>query len=192
MEAGATLDASWIEPYADPSRYVVSIECEQFPEGGSIDFIPAGRQGTNYSTRVTSFNWQDFYDRLGGGAFLEAFKKKLRSEYDYVLIDSRTGVSDTAGVCTIQLPDSLVVFFTYNNQSIDGAYAVASYAAGVRRTTSALRVFPVPTRVDPFEEVRLKRRQRHAWKPPTSSLPMCRKAAAAPTGWGWKSLTHPT
>ncbi len=33
----------------------------------------------------------------------------MRKEYDYILVDSRTGVSDTAGICTVQMPDTLVV-----------------------------------------------------------------------------------
>ena len=36
---------------------------------GWIDLIPAGRQGPTYATRMNSFDWQNFYDRLGGGGF---------------------------------------------------------------------------------------------------------------------------
>ena len=86
-----------------------------------MDFIPAGRQGDAYSSRITSFDWQNFYDRLGGGVFLEAVKERMREEYDYILIDSRTGVSDASGICTVQMPDLLVVCFTLNHQSIEGA-----------------------------------------------------------------------
>ena len=75
--------------------------------------------------RVNSFNWQSFYDRFGGGVFLEALKDRMRKEYDYILIDSRTGVSDIAGICTVQLPDVLAIFFTPSIQSIQGAVAVA-------------------------------------------------------------------
>lgn len=168
VDAGQTLEASWIEQYADVSRHIAALDVE-FPEGGAIDLLGAGRQGPRYATHVTSFDWQRFYDRLGGGAFMEAVKRRLRADYDYVLIDSRTGVSDTAGICTVQMPDSLVVFFTYNNQSIDGAFAVATSAVAERQRlehrldpVGPFRVWPVPTRVDQFEEARLKRRQRHA------------------------------
>jgi hypothetical protein len=31
---------------------------------------------------------------------------------EYVLTDSRTGISDVSGICTMLLPDKLVVVFT--------------------------------------------------------------------------------
>ena len=37
-----------------------------------------------------------------------------------MLIDSRTGVSDIAGICTIDMPDQLVACYTLNRQSIYG------------------------------------------------------------------------
>ncbi|QQZ52444.1 hypothetical protein IFE09_00070 [Streptomyces microflavus] len=54
--------------------------------------------------RVNSFDWHSFYNRLGGGAFIDSLREQMARAYDYVLIDSRTGLSDTSGVCTIQLP----------------------------------------------------------------------------------------
>ena len=40
-----------------------------------------------------------------------------------MLIDSRTGLSDIADICTVHLPDVLVDCFTLSDQSIDGAAA---------------------------------------------------------------------
>jgi hypothetical protein len=88
--------APWFAPYADIARYATSLQWDDFGKG-TIDFVGAGRQGTSYSTRVNSFNWNDFYTRFGGGAFLEQMKSAAKASYDYVLIDSRTGVSDTSG-----------------------------------------------------------------------------------------------
>jgi cellulose biosynthesis protein BcsQ len=124
-------DPEWYLPYTDFSNYIVSINFPHFGAGGKIDFLPAGRQGEHYALAVNSFNWQNFYDRLGGGGFFEAVKQQARAQYDYVLIDSRTGVSDTAGICSVQMPDALVVCFTYNNQSIKGASAVARSAVAM-------------------------------------------------------------
>ena len=39
---------------------------------------------------------------------------------DYVLIDSRTGDTDVLGICTRQLPDSVVLMFTPNEQNLAG------------------------------------------------------------------------
>ncbi len=46
-----------------------------FPEGGTLDLLPAGKQDQIYPARVNSFNWASFYDRLGGGVFLEAVER---------------------------------------------------------------------------------------------------------------------
>ncbi len=154
-----TTSKDWYEPYTQIGRHAFSLNWD-FPGHGTLDLLPAGRQGSAYSTRVTSFNWADFYDRLGGGVFLEAFKRNLRAEYDYILIDSRTGISDTSGICTIQMPDDLVVCFTLNMQSVWGAAAAAQSAFEQRMTphrTSGLRIWPVPMRVELNERDRLER-----------------------------------
>src|SRR5688572_15150308 len=129
FDAAATPDGhqdDWYKPYANILRYAASLQYEHFEKSGTLDFISAGRLGSSYSTRVNSFNWSAFYDKLGGGKLLEEAKERMRLEYDYVLIDSRTGVSDTSGICTVQLPEILVVCFTLNNQSIEGAAAVSA------------------------------------------------------------------
>ena len=107
-------DPKWFDPYADMAQYAVPLEWEF--DGGRLDFVGAGRQGASYSMRVNSFDWHEFYDRLGGGAFLARAREHLKERYDYVLVDSRTGLSDTSGICTVQMPDALVVCFTLNNQ----------------------------------------------------------------------------
>jgi hypothetical protein len=148
----------WFYDRADLTRYAVRLDHE-FPEGAAFDFIGAGRQGPSYGMRVNSFQWGEFYEKLGGGVFLEAMKDKLRKQYDYILIDSRTGLSDTSGICTVQMPDELVVCFTLNRQSIFGAAAMARSADGQRRLPTGeqgLRIWPVPTRVELHEKVRLE------------------------------------
>jgi MinD-like ATPase involved in chromosome partitioning or flagellar assembly len=182
----STADSGWYLKFADLSSYLVSLDFDHFPRDGRIDMLPAGRQTDRYAVLVSSFNWQNFFDRLGGGGFLEAVKAQARAEYDYILIDSRTGVSDTAGICSVQMPDSLVVCLTYNNQNIKGAAAVARSAIAMKRkmTDEALaarrgenadragaiiedsprefRVFPVPMRVVLAESERLAMRQAFA------------------------------
>ena len=75
----------------------------KFPTDGYIDFVGAGRQGATYSERVNTFDWKRFYE-LGGARMLSSARDYLKARYDWVLIDSRTGVSDTSGICTMQLP----------------------------------------------------------------------------------------
>jgi MinD-like ATPase involved in chromosome partitioning or flagellar assembly len=129
-------------------NYVVGLDYE-FPSGGLIDFIPAGRQSTLYAQRVNTFDWENFYARLGGGKILQAARESLRDEYDLVLIDSRTGVSDTSSICTVQLPDKVAICFTLNRQSIEGAGAIA---ASIREQKGRqFKIFPVPTRLENAE-----------------------------------------
>lgn len=122
----------WAQRYLDIYRYAVTLSLPCTEGGGSLVFMPAGRQNTGYGNRVSAFDWDAFYADAGGRGFVEALAQRLRAEFDYVLIDSRTGVSDTAGICTIHLPDDLVVCFTYNNQNMLGASGVAQYAAAAR------------------------------------------------------------
>ncbi len=154
MVHGRDEDPEWYLPYADILEYAISLAW-RFPAGGMLDLVTAGRQGPSYAAQVNSFGWKNFYERLGGGAFLEAVMASMKREYDYVLVDSRTGVSDTAGVCTVQLPDALVVCFTLNNQSIEGASAVARSVVEAR-AGKPLAVFPVPTRVEEGEKRKLE------------------------------------
>jgi MinD-like ATPase involved in chromosome partitioning or flagellar assembly len=129
--------------------YVVGLDWD-FGGNGSISFLPAGRQDENYAQRVNTFDWDHFYERLGGGKLLEVERRALRANYDYILIDSRTGVSDTSSICTVHMPDLLAVFFTLNRQSIKGAAAVARSISDQRE--DGFRIFPVPTRVENAEE----------------------------------------
>jgi cellulose biosynthesis protein BcsQ len=153
----------WYLPLADISSYCIPIAWP-FPDGGRLDLLPSGKQDFSYSARVNAFNWTNFYDRLGGGVFLEAVKDNMRKGYDYVLIDSRTGLSDTSGVCTVQMPDTVVVCFTYNIQSIEGAVAVAASIRSLRESNLAsadplrsFRIYPMPMRVETAEKEQLDR-----------------------------------
>jgi CRP-like cAMP-binding protein len=146
-------EPGWHEKFARISPYSVSIQYN-FPDAGTIDFVPAGRQGSSYSALVSSFDWENFYDRLGGGGFLEALKRNMSELYDYVLIDSRTGLSDTAGICTVQFPDILVNCFSLSTQAIDGATAVAASVKS-QEQNNQIRIFPVPMRVEDGEQDKL-------------------------------------
>jgi MinD-like ATPase involved in chromosome partitioning or flagellar assembly len=159
MSPAGEADLEWYQPLADLASYAVSLDTGGlFPTGATLDFVPAGRQGAAYASRVNSFDWRNFFDRLGGGRFLDATAERLRREYDYVLIDSRTGVSDTSGICTVTLPDRLVVCFTLNSQSVHGAAAVTESVLHQREALGAseLLVFPIPMRVELSEHDRLE------------------------------------
>jgi hypothetical protein len=164
--AGETVPAAenvipteWVKSQANLLYYKTSIDC-RFPNEGRRDLVPAGRQGTSYPTRVNTFDWRLFYSAHRGGPLLDAVAARLREEYDYILIDSRTGVNDTSGICTIQLPDVLVVCFTLNNQGIIGASSIAEV---IRKQRPDLAIWPVPMRVELGEKKLLDDMKEFAW-----------------------------
>ena len=143
----------WHLEYARVDRHAVSLEWN-FPDGGRLDFLSAGRQNRDYSSAVCSLDWDNFYDRLGGGRFFRALREDMQNKYDYVLIDSRTGLSDVADICTIELPDVLAICFTLSDQSIEGAANVARQISGRYRERN-IRVLPVPMRIEAGEKEKL-------------------------------------
>jgi hypothetical protein len=148
----------WYQSSVSLLRYTQGVDWK-FPGNGTLEFVGAGRQNAAYGIQVMGFDWDDFHEHLGGGLFLQAVKHRLRGEYDFVLIDSRTGISDSSGVCTVQMPDTLIVLFALNRQSIEGAAAVAASADRQRRKTKdepALRIWPIPARIELAEKERLE------------------------------------
>jgi hypothetical protein len=163
-----------VREYADPRSYVRPLQLGGVV-AGKIDLLCAGQQDSTYAQKVADFDFTNLYERLEGEIFIDAAKAILvgKDGYDHVLVDSRTGVSDTSGFCTVALADTLIVCFTYNNQSVIGAsqiardirrQAEARRAAQVRDGTARrFRLFAVPSRVVHEQSDRLEPRQRHAW-----------------------------
>ena len=127
-----------------------------FPGRGYLDLMSAGRNDPSYDVRVSTFDWEAFYRKLGGAAFLDRLRAHLREEYDYVLIDSRAGLSDAGAVSTVALPDTLVVCFMLNPQIMEGCAATARSIVEQRRG-DPIRIVPVPTRVERAEKQLLDR-----------------------------------
>ena len=91
--------------------------------GGVIDYIAAGNyNSSDYYIQVEDFNWYQFYQLQGGNVFIEFLKQQLNQlPYDFIFIDSRTGVTDYSGICNIQFPDINVVVVAPNEQNMKGA-----------------------------------------------------------------------
>ncbi|MFB6889498.1 FxSxx-COOH system tetratricopeptide repeat protein [Kitasatospora sp. NPDC056327] len=144
----------WLATQGRLDRYLCGLALD-LPDGGRLDLMPAGRQNASYSAAVTSFNWRSFYTRpdIRGAEFLYALREQWTSSYDYVLIDSRTGVSDTSGICTVLMPDTVVDCFTLGAQSIRGGVDAAR--AIIDADERDIRVLPVPMRVEDAERAGL-------------------------------------
>jgi hypothetical protein len=102
-----------------------------------------------YWDKVRAFDWDRFYHNHG--SFFTHFREMLMAEFDYVLIDSRTGLTDIGGICTRVMPQKLVLVFAPNHQNIDGVVSVATRSIDYRmasRDPRSLTVFPVASRID--------------------------------------------
>jgi len=125
----------------------------QFQSSGkqsfSLDIIKSGLFDEGYSERLNAFNWLGFYESYP--SFFRILSQFLEGKYDYVLIDSRTGLADTSGICTMLLPDKLVLVFAPNDQNINGVLDVAKQALEYRLNSideRSLELYPLPSRID--------------------------------------------
>jgi tetratricopeptide (TPR) repeat protein/Mrp family chromosome partitioning ATPase len=143
-----------ISEHARVQQYAFSLNWK-FPEGGTLDFLSPGKQNRDYMATLSAMNWDEFYESLRGGQFLDELRADMKRHYDYVLIDSRTGLSDVADICTLHLPDILVDCFALSTQSIEGAAQVAKVIAE-QYASRGIRILPVPMRVDHAEKERVE------------------------------------
>jgi cellulose biosynthesis protein BcsQ len=135
----------------------------------SLDFIPAGnaqnlrsRDYTNgYSSSLSKIDWDSLYNDHGFAETLNKWREEWKKHYDLVLIDSRTGLADTVGICTIHLPDQLVMVFSANEQSVNGGCSVLKKAVQARtnfRYNPGLPdIIPILSRLDQQAEDELSK-----------------------------------
>ncbi|WP_198953315.1 FxSxx-COOH system tetratricopeptide repeat protein [Kitasatospora sp. CB01950] len=142
-------DPEWIEDFARIHPHALSLAWPHFPGSGRIDLVPAGQQNRDYS--VARLDWDLLYERYEGRRFIQSLRADMKRRYDYVLIDSRTGLTDTADICTVEMPDDLVVCFTLSDQSIDGSSRIARVIED-RYGDRDIRIMPVPMRIDEGEK----------------------------------------
>jgi hypothetical protein len=115
-----------------------------------ISILRAGRNDDGgYSRRVNTFNWEDLFKREP--TIYRRVAERLAERFRYVLIDSRTGVTDISGICTSLLPEKLIVVFTPNRQSLTGIRELVDRATSYRRSSDDLRpllIYPLPSRIE--------------------------------------------
>ncbi|MFI1866017.1 FxSxx-COOH system tetratricopeptide repeat protein [Streptomyces jumonjinensis] len=142
----ADVDDDWVAERARFNHCVIPVVWE-FPRNGRLDFLPAGTKNKGYLSAFSQFDWKPFMEGPRATQFIEAVKREFVQNYDYVLIDSRTGLSDISDICTVNLPHTLVTCFTPSSQSIDGAAAVAERIEAMYGNRN-IRILPVPMRVE--------------------------------------------
>lgn len=87
--------------------------------------IPAGdTNSSDYWKKLTAINWNDLlFENSSGITFLLNIKEKIKNEIspDYLLIDSRTGISEMSGITLSLLADDVVVITSNNRENLEGA-----------------------------------------------------------------------
>jgi len=117
-----------------------------------LRLMKAGLQDKTYVQRMQALNWDTLYSGHDLGNFLEELRENWKQFFDFVLIDSRTGITDIGGICTIQLPDILMLLLTANDQSLNGSLEVLERIQETRERfpfdRAKLLVVPVVSRFE--------------------------------------------
>ena len=89
---------------------------------GALWIMPSGAQCDSYAKTYAEMDWGELYEKHDGYLLFEDLKEQWKNllNPDYVLIDSRTGHTDIGGICTRQLPDTVVILFFPNVQNLRG------------------------------------------------------------------------
>ena len=116
----------------------------------SLDILSAGKKNDEYRQRVQRLNWETLFRDHAIGNFVDCLREEWKRDYDFVLIDSRTGITDIGDLCTVLLPDLLVLLFVSNHQNVTGVKQVMERAVRTRSklpvNRSKLLAVPVPAR----------------------------------------------
>jgi cellulose biosynthesis protein BcsQ len=129
-----------------------------------LSLLTAGRSGEDYTSRLHGLNFPELFERHDLGSYIEELRDEWASEFQFVLVDSRTGVTDIGGICTVHLADVLVLIFTTTESSTEGAMQVLERARkaqeGLPRDRRRLLALPVPAR----DESRTEYERATQWK----------------------------
>ena len=92
--------------------------------GGHLWLINAGNTiDSEYTGRLEKLKWSEIFETKFGDLLLKNLKNQIAVEFgrpDFVFIDSRTGITETGGVCTRYLADKIVILTSLNEQNING------------------------------------------------------------------------
>ncbi len=108
---------------------------------GNIQLVPAGNVlSKSYWSKLGLIDWHGLFYKEGGEGipfFLE-LKEKIEKELkpDFLLIDSRTGITEMSGLCTSILPDRVVFLIVNNRENIEGSRQILRGIHKARRLNS--------------------------------------------------------
>ncbi|MBI5852695.1 MAG: SUMF1/EgtB/PvdO family nonheme iron enzyme [Planctomycetes bacterium] len=120
---------------------------------GQLDLLGAGDDASSeYGKRLGKLDWHRLYEEANLGHRFERLRDAWTAAYDFVFVDSRTGLTDAGGVATAQLADVLVFAFAPNQQGLEGSKRAVAKAqelrSGLPIERGAFLTLPLPTRFD--------------------------------------------
>lgn len=147
--------------------------------GAKLSIMPAGLLDEEYSARLDQLDLPGLYKEPenSGKRLILRFRAILIHSglYDYILVDSRTGHSDEAGICTRDLADHRMIVSGLNTQNITGTAAFlrnlrnALAHEGKPLKTPDIILSPVPNGEDEMVSEREKKARHEfqaAWQAP--------------------------
>jgi tetratricopeptide (TPR) repeat protein len=107
----------------------------------NIDFIAAGNvYSDKYWKTLFSIDWVSMFYKEGsqGVALFVDLKERIRTELkpDYLLIDSRTGISEISGITMSLMADEIVLFAAKNDENMQGIKQIIKTLAQPENTLS--------------------------------------------------------
>lgn len=102
-----------------------------YPGGGKtrsgLHVMRAGTKGDSYIKRLAQLDWSDFYRCQHGLEFFENMRVGAKREFgcDYMIVDSRTGLTEIGGICTGHLADAVALVFQPTTAHSEGLRAVS-------------------------------------------------------------------
>ena len=136
--------------------------------GLPLHVICAGRAEEDYDLRLARMGWEGLFNKAP--SLFRALGDRFAAEYSLTFVDSRTGLTDTSGICSMLLPDAIVVVFTPNHQSLTGIEHLMKRASRYRAESAdlrPLRIYPLASRVDTTTE-----HFRTVWRMGGSAMPV--------------------
>jgi len=107
-------------------------------EHGNITLIPAGNPNKKeYLNKLSTIDWDEIlYSKKSPGiVFFENMKKEIEVKIkpDFLIIDSRTGITEIGGLSTSILADKIVYFNINNKESFNGSKLIYNNVSATRK-----------------------------------------------------------
>lgn len=99
----------------------VALEASETESPAPLWIIPAGQYlSEQYYHKLSQLDWGVIFSQRDGVAFFQQFLAHIEGELkaDFVIIDSRTGITESSGLCTQQLADEVIMLSSLSSESV--------------------------------------------------------------------------